>query len=217
MESKNIQLERTVFFSDAVVAIAITLLALELKVETANHQELQFSDIMGQWKSFVAFFLSFINIATFWKIHYTFFSHIKKMDDRLLFYNILWLLFIVLVPFSTSLFGHHFFSKAAIFTYSINILFVTIFQNFIWDYAAKKTDFAKSDATDDAKFSELRIFCNLDIVNSLLAVALSFVNPILAFVLLFTKLPIILAVIFFYRKNRRKNRRKKNIDNRIVK
>lgn len=63
---KNLSLERMVFFCDAVVAIAITLLALDLRVEHTAGARLQFSDILAHWKTFAAFFLSFFNIATFW-------------------------------------------------------------------------------------------------------------------------------------------------------
>ena len=162
-----------------------------------------------QWQTFVAFLLSFINIASFWKTHHTFFAHINKIDNRLLLYNFIWLFFIVLVPFSTSLFGNHLFSQAAVTTYSINILFVTIFQNLLWDYASKINDYKKLETNDSFFRSELHIYCNLDMVNSILAVFLSFINPTLAFVLLYTKFPVLLVVILFYRnKKRRKKRRK---------
>ncbi|UZR98532.1 TMEM175 family protein [Chondrinema litorale] len=209
MESKNIEVERTVFFSDAVIAIAITLLALELKVETEDDQTLHFSDILDQWKSLVAFLLSFINIALFWKVHHTFFAHIIQIDNRLLFYNLIWLFFIVLIPFSTSLFGFHLFNFAAVVTYSINVLFVTIFQNLIWDYASNKKYYKKLDVIDELTYSELRLYCNLDIGNSVISIGLSFFSPALAFILLFTKLPILLVVVFFYQKKRRRKKHRK--------
>ena len=76
MPEKNLELERLVFFSDAVVAIAITLLALELKIENVLHGHLRFEDLSGSWQKFIAFFLSFFIIALFWKIHHQFFHHI---------------------------------------------------------------------------------------------------------------------------------------------
>jgi uncharacterized membrane protein len=96
-DEKNLERERLVFFSDAVIAIAITLLALDLKVEHAG-PHFAFSDIANAWHRFAAFFLSFILIAVFWINHHRFFVYIKAIDARTMTYNICWLLFIVLLP-----------------------------------------------------------------------------------------------------------------------
>lgn len=200
METKNLQLERTVFFCDAVVAIAITLLALDIKIEQVTGGHLAFSDITGQWKTFLAFFLSFINIASFWKTHHGFFSHIKRVDENLVWYNIFWLFFIVLLPFSTSLVGAHFFDTPAVFTYSVNTFLITCFQNMIWDYVALRPDYMKTGSADKATIFQMRLFCNLDMINAMLAVAISLFNPTIAFIFLLTKLPMIIIVSIFYRK-----------------
>ena len=63
MEDKNLQLERLVFFCDAVAAIAITLLVFNLKIEHTQGAHLTFRDILQPWKNFLAFLLSFLNIA----------------------------------------------------------------------------------------------------------------------------------------------------------
>ncbi|CAN5179011.1 TMEM175 family protein [soil metagenome] len=205
---KNLQLERLVFFSDAVVAIAITLLALDIKIEPIPSGHLSFSNIWGEWKVFSAFLLSFINIANFWKTHHAFFAHIKKIDERLLWYNIVWLFFIVLLPFSTSLVSSYFFDTPAIFLYSLNILLIASFQNLIWDYASDTTwlsdqkpnryEFLKENTTTDFMISQYRLFCNLDMINALVALVLSFLSPAVAFISLFTKLPLIVVARLFY-------------------
>ena len=207
-EDKNLQLERLVFFSDAVVAIAITLLALDIKIEPTPNGHLSFSDILSEWKVFSAFLLSFINIANFWKTHHAFFAHIKKIDDRLLWYNIAWLFFIVTLPFSTSLVSTYFFDTPAIFLYSLNILLIAFCQNLIWDYASdmnwfskgtpNRNEFLKEDTITALMISQFRLFCNLDMINALLAVALSFLSPVVAFISLFTKLPLIILARMFY-------------------
>ena len=138
---KNLQLDRLVFFCDAVVAIAITLLIFNLKLD-GNYAHLTFAELLSAWPKFIAFFLSFMNIAIFWTIHHNFYSYIKKTDAKLRRYNLSWLFFIVTIPFSASLISSYFSDTPAIFIYSLNIFLVTFYQNQIWDYAfiARKTD-----------------------------------------------------------------------------
>lgn len=201
MEEKNIQLERTVFFCDAVVAIAITLLAFNLKVVKNDNTHLSFKDIASQWRVFAAFLLSFFNIANFWRTHHMFFAYIKKMDEKLLWYNICWLLFIITLPFATTLVSSDFFDTPAICTYSVNMLMVSVFQNNIWDYACQKPEFLKRENIHPLVIRITRIFCNLDMINALIAITLSFFWPGVAFIILFTKLPtMVLARIYFIRK-----------------
>jgi uncharacterized membrane protein len=170
-KEKNLELERLVFFSDAVVAIAITLLALDLKITKASEEHLTFADIAASWQKFVAFFLSFLIIAVFWKIHHEFFVYIKQINGRLLFFNIGWLLFIVLLPFTTTLISAHFFDKPAMFLYSFNIFIITLFQNMIWDYASDHPEFMKENLTTEVN-KENRMSCNIAMGNGLLAMIL---------------------------------------------
>ncbi|MGK4568224.1 TMEM175 family protein [Flavobacterium sp. 3HN19-14] len=202
---KNLQLERTVFFCDAVVAIAITLLALDIKIAPTASGHLAFSDIAGEWKTFSAFFLSFLNIASFWKTHHSFFSHIQKIDEKLLAFNIGWLFFIVTLPFATSLVSSYFFDTPAILLYSLNILMIACCQNMIWDYASINKGFISLENIDEPTISRYRVYCNLDMINGLLAIGLSFFNPMLAFIFLFTKLPMIVLAKFYYKYKARKN------------
>lgn len=197
MEDKNLQLERMVFFCDAVVAIAITLLVFNLKIQHIAGPHLTFNDILEPWKSFLAFLLSFINIAGFWKTHHAFFAHIKKIDEKLLWFNIFWLFFIVTLPFTTSLVSAYFFDIPAIFLYSLNTFIITVFQNTIWDYAAMRPDYLKEATLDEFTMTKIRVYCNLDMLNALVAIIFSFISPILAFILLLSKLPMSITARFY--------------------
>lgn len=104
-----------------MVAIAITLLALDIRAEPTATGELHFSDVGELWKPLLAFALSFFNIANFWRTHHAFFTYINKVDERLLWYNMLWLLFIVLFPFSTSLLSTFWGESVSVFIYNANI------------------------------------------------------------------------------------------------
>lgn len=186
LKEKNLELDRLVFFSDAVVAIAITLLALDLKIEKVPGEHLTFADLGRSWEKFVAFFLSFLIIAVFWKVHHQFFSYIKKIDGKLLFFNMGWLLFIVMLPFATSLVSPDFGNGVAIFIYSTTIFAITCFQNMIWDYVAEKPEYLKDTLPEDTN-REYRVACNLAMINAILAMIVSFFSPIIAFVILFTR------------------------------
>jgi len=185
MKEKNLELERLVFFSDAVVAIAITLLALDLRLETTG-DTLTFAEMAGVWKKFSAFMLSFLLIALFWVIHHQYYHYIRKVDERLLWANIFWLLFIVTLPFTTSLVSAHFNDSVSTFFYAFNILMITVCQNTIWDYASDHPGFLKED-TDPKIVQDYRVYANVAMVNALIAVSLAFVSPVLAFIILFTR------------------------------
>jgi uncharacterized membrane protein len=186
---KNLQLDRLVFFCDAVVAIAITLLVFNLKLD-GNFRHLTFAELVGAWQKFVAFFLSFMSIAIFWTIHHNFYSYIKKIDAKMRLYNLGWLFFIVTIPFSASLISSYLSDPPAIFVYSLNIFLVTLFQNQIWDYAAVQPAFLKEEIPPMV-IRHYRLSCNVAMINALLAIGMSFFSPLTAFILLFMRLPMI--------------------------
>src|SRR5215813_1974425 len=96
-DKKELGFERFIFFSDAIVAIAITLLALDLKLNVPEGHHVTFRDLAEPWEKYLAFVLSFINVAGFWRTHHLSFTYIRKIDERLLLINLAWLFFIVIV------------------------------------------------------------------------------------------------------------------------
>ncbi len=190
MNEKNLQLERLVFFSDAVVAIAITLLALDIEIEPIQPGQLHYADIGAQWRTFAAFGLSFFNIANFWVRHHTFFVYINRIDERVVGWNILWLLFIILLPFSTALVSNYFSQPPAMVVYSLCMLLIAVCQNALWDYASEK-GFLNPEKTTHQLDQLTRTFSNLEMINSALGLGVAFFSPAFAFIILLTKLPII--------------------------
>jgi uncharacterized membrane protein len=200
---KEVAFERVVFFSDAIVAIAITLLALNLKLEIPPERRISFADLLLPWRNYLAFILSFVNIAGFWRTHHNAFLYINRMDDRMMFVNICWLFLIITLPFATTLVSAHFGQTPVIFLYSMNIFGLAVFQNTIWDYADKK-DYVDKEKLSDLARRRFRIIFNLDMINSLVCVILSFFFPTLAFIFLFFKLPMFLFATFYFVGERRK-------------
>ncbi len=101
-------LERIVFFSDAVFAIAITLLALEIRLpslpESAGNGEL-LAALAGLWPRYLSYIISFLAIGMMWMAHHRTFRHLRRYDERLMLLNILFLLLIGFLPFPTAVIG----------------------------------------------------------------------------------------------------------------
>jgi uncharacterized membrane protein len=98
--------DRVVIFSDAVVAIAITLLALALVVPhttsaTTNGQLLH--SLRADWDQYFAFLLSFVIIGNNWSAHRRTFRYVSRLDGKVGTLNMIWLLTMVLTPFTARL------------------------------------------------------------------------------------------------------------------
>lgn len=187
-----LELERLVFFSDAVLAIAITLLALELKIENTPTGHLTWNDLRHSGEKFGPFLLSFYAIASFWKIHHEYFANIKKIDNKILTFNILWLLFIVLIPFTTSLISSYSSDTPAMVCFCANILFITFLQYSLWNYVSANPLFLK-DNTNIETVKAFKLSSNVGILNALLAIALSFFNPLVAGIMVLFRFPMVFA------------------------
>jgi uncharacterized membrane protein len=94
--------ERLEAFSDGVIAIAITLLVLEIEVPDVEDGGL-IDALAENWPSYVAFILSFVVIGIMWVSHHSMFERIAQVDRGLLFVNLGLLLGIAFVPFPTAL------------------------------------------------------------------------------------------------------------------
>ena len=95
--------ERLTFFSDAVVAIAMTLLAIELPVPEGSTIKVFWASVEHDEGHYAAFLISFVVIAAAWRGHHELFQYAKRTDGRLVTLNTCWLLTIVLIPFATKL------------------------------------------------------------------------------------------------------------------
>lgn len=128
---KEFELERVILFSDAVFAIAITILVIDIKfpeVPKGAGQEELLSLFKPAIFEFLAFAISFFFIGNFWSKHLKLFRYLKTYDQRLINLNLLFLFFIVMFPFTASgIAGHirpHF--MLPIYIYMINVMLVAI-------------------------------------------------------------------------------------------
>jgi uncharacterized membrane protein len=132
-------LERIMFFSDAVMAIAITLLAIDLKVPeiaaSAAAAELPRS-LSELGPQFLSFLISFFVIGIYWMSHHRYFRFIKRYDGGLIVLNLLFLLFIVLMPFVASLFGQYYYLPLGMSVYAAAVAATGLSMGALWWYAS---------------------------------------------------------------------------------
>jgi uncharacterized membrane protein len=148
--SDSLGLERIVFFSDAVFAIAITLLALEIRLpEEAGHAtdpELV-RILLSLWPKYLGYVVSFLVIGLFWIGHHRKFRFIERYDSNLIILNILMLMFVALVPFPTALLSES-GGKAATIVYAGFMAVLGLLYVCLWLYASKDnrlTDLKRSE------------------------------------------------------------------------
>lgn len=108
-------------FSDGVFAIAITLLALEIHVPSlySNDFAKSFAEISKLLPNIITFIISFIAIAIFWVNHHQLTQTVGPIRRRVLWANVLVLLFVTLIPFATNVVSANTFNPLAVMTYSL--------------------------------------------------------------------------------------------------
>jgi uncharacterized membrane protein len=138
MEGERIGLERLIFFSDAVFAIALTLLALEIRLpegtSSFSNDEL-YGRLISIWPQYLAYVLSFLTVGVFWRAHHRRFQMIIRYDQRLIWLNMLLLMLIAFIPFPTSVISESGNRTATIF-YALTLAGTGLISLAIWLYAS---------------------------------------------------------------------------------
>lgn len=152
MEGK--ETSRLEAFSDGVIAIAITLLALEIKVpgEQSADKGL-WTALINQWPTYLALVTTFVMILIMWINHHRMFSHIHRIDTPLMLLNGGILLGITILPFTTELVGDYLEKpdeQVAAIVYNGVFIFTAFFFNLTWRYASQKNRLLDSQADQDA-------------------------------------------------------------------
>ena len=164
-------------FSDGVFAVAITLLVLEIHVPAGENL---WHDLKEEWPSFASFFVSFWVIGIIWVNHHGVFDHLKRADRGVLYLNLLLLMTVVFIPFSTALMAEHLKSGAdeevAALVYSGAFLALAIAFGFLWTYITRRREALGVELTDEQVRRTTLVFL---IGNPFYAVAVvcAFISP----------------------------------------
>jgi uncharacterized membrane protein len=176
-------------FSDGVLAIAITLLVLELRVPDGAELAHGLAHALGQeWSSYAAYLLSFVVIGIMWVNHHAMFARVVRVDRPLLLLNLHLLLWIAVLPFPTALVarfirhGHE--ARVAMAVYSGVMTATSVAWLLLWLWITRDARLLHRDIDPRAaRASVLRFGAGL--VVYALTVVLSFVSPLVALVVHF--------------------------------
>ena len=131
---------RLVAFSDAVFAITVTLLVLEIRPPT-DYTNLPHGLAM-LWPSYLAYALTFLFIGQVWANHHVMFDHIRAADRVILLLNTLLLMIVAVLPFTTSVLagalrsGHGLPTAALLYGLAFDATALTF--NAVWQYARRR-------------------------------------------------------------------------------
>jgi len=171
--------------TDGVFAIVMTLLVLDIVVPHLSHSEAStelVKRLLGLWPTFLGYASSFIILGFFWIGHDSQFHYIKRVNRTLLWITIFYLMFIALIPFSTSLLGVYQDQQISVIIYGANLTISLCWNYLHWWYATKDHRSVDSDL-DPILITVLSRRYLVGIIIFLVAIAISFVNIHLSLVL----------------------------------
>ena len=141
-------------FSDAVIAVAITLLVLDIKVPEASSTSALWHSLGNRWPNYASYAVSFLVIGIIWSNHHSLVDVIARVTRPLALLNVLLLMSIVLIPFSTALLARYLQegggrSHVAAAVYSLTFVLMSVGFSSVWVYASRGGRMLIPGFTDD--------------------------------------------------------------------
>jgi uncharacterized membrane protein len=198
-------LDRFNAFTDGVFAIAITILVLELTVPAVAVRLLP--ALAEGWHEFLGYLISFVFIGGIWVSHAGLTKLMRQADALAYSIDLLMLLFVSLLPFSTNLMVTHLSGPdvtAAVVIYGVNVLLASLSLSLLMFYIASERSLVAEGVADEmleAKVRQRWILIALNVV----AIALALVAPLAAVgvYLVLTVLALVLPLIHLRRHRQR--------------
>ena len=131
--------QRIEALSDAIFAFAMTLLVLDVKIPRVAvalaTEEFLVRMLLDLWPKFLTFVMSFVILSVFWIAHHGYSHFLKRTDRFFLWINLLFLLVVVFVPFSTDFLGDYPRQRIAVMIYGCNMMALGLTLYWQWEYA----------------------------------------------------------------------------------
>ncbi|MCO6006355.1 TMEM175 family protein [Actinoallomurus purpureus] len=168
---------RLAAFSDGVIAIAATLLILEVKPPTAEEEV--WPALRHEWPALAVYAVSFLVIGIAWIHHHNMFHQVRRVDRGLLFLNLGMLATLAYLPLPTATLGNHLTGHdavpAAVF-YSASVMVTAVWFTLLWNHLYARPHLLHPGAREFAREARRRSLVGP--VSYLLAGLLAFVSPV---------------------------------------
>lgn len=128
--------DRVAYYSDAVYAIAMTLLVLDLRIPEGATSAIEV--LQTEYPSYLAFALSFLIIGYSWIAHHRRFKFVTGYDTGLLIINLIVLFFVVSLPFPTSLISSFAPETSAVIVYAAAVALLQLSELVEWIYLKRR-------------------------------------------------------------------------------
>jgi uncharacterized membrane protein len=142
-------------FSDGVFAVAATLLIFNVTIEKTAPGGLQ-AALLAAWPKYAAYVASFLTIGVMWLNHHGLFERIARLNRTLTFINLLLLMAIVFIPFSTAELGANILvprdANTAASLYAINATLIALLFGAVWTYALMHANLLAPDVDRQVAF-----------------------------------------------------------------
>ncbi len=195
------RLDRTLAISDGVFAFAITLLVLDLTVPTiTSATSVALLDALySDYISFFTYALSFLIAGIWWNAHHRNFDRILRSNSTLRWLNLLFLLWIALLPFFTKILSHYETLPVGVILYAVDQAAAGIFLTLIWVYASHNHRLIDKN-TKETTIRYVTIRNMVAPIFFLASMGIAFVNPIIATVFWVGMFPVLFIIRHFERK-----------------
>jgi uncharacterized membrane protein len=139
-ERETLEFERVAFFSDAIFAIAMTLLVVDLDAPKLLHPTNggDLWEALGDMQSqLIMFFISFAVLGGFWLAHHRYFGRLATIDRQATAVNLLYLAFIAFLPFPSSVLGAYSDNPVAVAVYACCIAAIALVDSLMAEIAGR--------------------------------------------------------------------------------
>jgi uncharacterized membrane protein len=171
----GVDIERMRLFTDAVFAIAITLLVIDLRLpENATLEE----GLYTLPPKVLSFIISFLVVGSYWVAYHRYFRFVERLNGRLVWLNLFFLMGVVFMPFPTALIGPYGNQQRAVVLYAASVALVGMLMTLMWLYAAKNGLLTRDLSRRFVTYYALRSV--LPPIIFILSMGLTYLNPYLA-------------------------------------